>query len=174
MSYANTIHIEAAPAIVTPLLEALGKDIHTGEWAQRLHALSGGAVRDRLLPEHTSYSVHAHGIQAHVLLTYQSDEQLCWLTNTLIEQIGSSGLIEVLSTDPAKADGWWFIGHNGTNLVNRAALGFAEADWGDLTFIRWEGGVYTVNNESCSFEDAYALAQRSMIFTNWSIFQDAN
>lgn len=168
--YTNRIHIEAAPKTVRPLLEALGKDMPTGEWATQFHLNSGGVVLDSELPTNTAYSVHAHGTQLHVLITYESDVQLCWLANTLIDEMGTSGLIEVFYTNVAAEDGWWHISHNGTQLVDRSALGFAEADWGDLTFILWEGGVYTVNNERFSFEDAYALAHRSMFFTNWHIF----
>lgn len=168
--YTNHIHIESTPEAVSPLLEALGKDICTGEWAREFHLNAGGTVLDPELPAETAYSVHAHGTQLHVLISYQSDVQLCWLANTLIDEMGASGLIEVFSTDVEGEDGWWHVTHNGTQLVNRSALGFAEADWGDLTFIRWEGGYYTVNDEGFSFEDAYSRAQRSMMFTNWDIF----
>lgn len=171
--YTNHIHIEAAPETVSPLLEALGKDIRTGEWAREFHLNAGGTVLDAELPAETAYSVHAHGPVLHVQITYQSAVQLCWLTNALIDAVEADGLIEVFSRSADAEDGWWYAVENGTELVNRSAIGFAEAEGSDLTFIRWQGGVYTVNDERYSFEDAYSLAHSSGESTNkklWSLF----
>lgn len=172
--YTNLIHIEAMPETVSPLLEALRKDIHTGEWAQDFHTLAGGTVRDAELPTETAYSVHAHGAQLHVLIIFISSEVLCWLVNTLAQEIGEAGLIEIFSTNPEVEGGWWYAAENGNLLVNRAAIGFAEANDGALTFILWEGGVYTVNEERYSFEDAYSLAYGTGEIENeelWNLFR---